>query len=516
MRLPIEKQREVLRLAEDNNLSNRAIGRLAKVSHNTVRTIRDQLKQSGETWENLRELDNKMLVTRLCSETKGAANRKACPLWLDVHEQLRLPDMTLELLWQEFREEEPFGVSYAQFTRLYRNWLSTQKVSMRQVHLPGDKMFVDFCGRTMPITDPLTGTVSFSQVFVAVLGASGYTFATAVASQTTQDWLRCHVRALEFFEGVPKFVVPDNLKAAVLKTTRDQIVLNRAYSELSEHYGITITPARPRKPKDKSLGEIGVQIVQRFVLARLRERTFFSLDELNEQITYWARALNDRVTKTYPKSRMVRFLEIESPALQPLPERAYNYSQWFYHIRVGSNYHVEFNEHHYSVPFHFANQIVDLRVNDEWLDVSFQRQIISTHRVEHSRGVSTLREHLPRNHKHFQDSQPEMLLAWAQSIGSETLFFAKKNLDDRRDFATGLRAVVALRRDVRKGQIEASRLESACAYANSLNILSTERLRSILRNGSDRRPVFKVSTPLIEHSNIRGAKYYSVQGDEPV
>lgn len=320
MRLPIERQREVLRLAADNKLSNRAVGRLAKVSHNTVRTLRDQLKQSGETWESLRPLDNKAFTARLC-DPRGPINRKVCPQWLEVHDQLRLPDMTLELLWQEFREKEPSGVSYAQFTRLYRGWLNTQKVSMRQVHLPGDKMFVDFCGRTMRIKDSVTGAVSTAQIFVATLGASGYIFATAVASQTTQDWLRCHVRALEFFEGVPRFVVPDNLKAAVLKSTRDQLVLNRAYSELSEHYGVTITPARPRKPKDKSLGEIGVQIVQRFILARLRARTFFSLDELNVQIAYWVGVLNDRVTRTYPKSRMVRFLEIESPALQPLPER---------------------------------------------------------------------------------------------------------------------------------------------------------------------------------------------------
>lgn len=266
MKLPVEKQREVLRLVGDESLSNRAIGRLAKVSHNTVLALRDQLKQSGETWESLKILDNKMLTARLHNDVKESVNRKACPRWLHIHEQLQLSDMTLELLWQEYRENEPLGVSYAQFTRLYKAWLNTQKISMRQIHLPGDKMFVDFCGRTMPITDPLTGVVSNAQIFVATLGASGYTFATAVSSQTTPDWLRCHVRAFEFFEGAPKFVVPDNLKAAVLKTTRDQIILNRAYSELSEHYGVTVTPARPRKPKDKSLGEIGVQIVQRSCL----------------------------------------------------------------------------------------------------------------------------------------------------------------------------------------------------------------------------------------------------------
>ncbi|WP_410480347.1 IS21 family transposase [Pseudomonas sp. DCA-1] len=516
MRLPIETLREILRLASESQLPHRAIARLTKVSHNTVRSIRDQLNQCGETWESLRALDNQAFAVRLGIDKRGAARRKVIPQWLEIHEQLRLPDMTLDLLWQEFRENEPEGVSYAQFTRLYRSWLKTQKVSMRQVHLPGDKMFVDFCGRTMPIVDPVQGTTAHAQIFVATLGGSGYLFATAVASQTTQDWLLCHVRAFEFFEGVPRFVVPDNLKAAVLKTTRDQVILNRAYAELSEHYGTMITPARPRKPKDKSLGEIGVQIVQRFVLARLRKQSFFSIEELNEQIDRWMKVLNERVTRTYPKSRLNRFREIDVPALQPLPERRYNYSQWVYHIRVGGDYHVEFNGHNYSVPYHYANQVVDMRVNAEWLEVTFQRQIISTHRIEKDRGVSTLREHLAPNHCQFQDSQPAVLLSWAEGIGPATLYFVQKNLEDRRDFATGLRAIISLRRDVRKEQIPPSRLESACAYANSLNTLSSERLRAILRNDSDLRRPVKVLTPMIEHSNIRGAQYYASQGDEPV
>lgn len=202
--------------------------------------------------------------------------------------------MTLDLLWQEYRLGEPEGLSYPQYTRIYRDWVKRQKLSMRQVHAPGDKCFVDFCGRTMPITNPVTGAVSYAQIFVATMGCSGYLFATAVLSQTVSDWLAAHIRALEFFGGVPRYVVPDNLKAAVIKTTREQVVLNRAYAEFSEHYGFQIFPARPNKPKDKSLGEIGVQIVQRYVLARLRSMTFFSIEELNNKIEYWITELNIR------------------------------------------------------------------------------------------------------------------------------------------------------------------------------------------------------------------------------
>ncbi|WP_339437324.1 MULTISPECIES: IS21 family transposase [unclassified Pseudomonas] len=516
MKLSVDEQREILRIASSSTLSNRAIAQVVQVSHNTVRALRDQLVLSGESWESLKTLDNATFSLRFNYERRAPTLRKVVPQWHEIHEQLRFRDMTLDLLWQEFREKEPDGVSYAQFTRHYRAWVKTQKISMRQVHIPGDKMFVDFCGRTMPITDPDTGEITSCQVFVGALGSSGYLFAIAVASQTTQNWLRCHIEALEHFDGVPRFVVPDNLKAAVIKTTRNCLILNKAYSELSEHYGFTITPSRPRKPKDKSLAEVGVQIVQRFVLARLRNRTFFSLDELNQQITYWMEQLNQRVTRTYPKSRLARFQETDAPALQALPERQYSYSQWVYQVRIGGDYHVEFQGRSYSVPYHHANQLVDLRVNADWLEVTFQRRVISSHRIDTTPGVSTLREHLAPNHHQFQDSQPPALLAWAADIGPETHLYVQRNLEDRRDFATGLRAVTALKRDVRKEQIPHQRLESACAYANSLGIVSSERLRAILRNGSDLRRPPMITTPTIEHSNIRGATYYAAQEEKPV
>jgi len=516
MKLPIDTQRKILRLVSGSPLSNRAIAQVVQVSHNTVRALRDQLALSGETWDSLKGLDNNAFAAHLNYARPTVSQRKAVPQWIEIHEQLRQRDMTLELLWQEFREGEPSGVSYAQFTRYYRAWLKTQKVSMRQLHIPGDKVFVDFCGRTMPLTDAATGEIVKAQVFVATQGSSGYLFAVAVASQTTQDWLHCHIQALENFGGVPRFIIPDNLKAAVLKTTRTHLYLNQAYSELAEHYGFTILPARPRKPKDKSLAEVGVQIVQRWVLARLRHRSFFSLDELNAQIAYWMVQLNERVTRTYPKSRMARFQEADVPAMRQLPETRYSYSQWVYQVRVGADYHVEYKGRHYSVPYQYANQLIDLRGDNRHLEVVFQRRVITTHCIEAASGVSTLPEHMPFSHRGFQDSQPEALLAWAEAIGSATHDFVQRNLEQRRGFAAGLRAVAAFKRDVRKEQIQHARVESACKYVLGLGILSCDRLRAVLRNGADLKSPPTITSPAIEHSNIRGASYYAAQEGENV
>ena len=252
MRLTIEQLRQAVRHACNPSLSHRAVARLAGISPNTVRGLRDRLSQREEDWEQLRKLEDAALQARFSARTEGSS-RRAVPNWASIHEQLQQRDVTLDLLWQEFRVGEPDSVSYAQFTRLYRAWRNQQKISMRQIHKPGDKLFVDFCGRTMPIVNRDTGEVSKAQVFVGTLGASGYLFATAVASQTIADWLHCHRLALEHLGGVPRYAVPDNLKAAVLKSGKDNIQLNPAYQEFAEHYGFSIHPARPRRPQDKSL-----------------------------------------------------------------------------------------------------------------------------------------------------------------------------------------------------------------------------------------------------------------------
>ena len=261
------------------------------------------------------------------------------------------------------------------------------------------------------------------------------------------------------------------------------------------------------------MAEIGVQIVQRWVLARLRHHTFFSLAELNERLDYWMGRLNERTTRTYPKSRLVRFQELDAPELQDLPAEPYAYSQWRYQIRVASDYHLEHNGHHYSVPFQYIHLLVDIRVNSDRLMVFHQRRQIASHALAQGVGVTTVPEHLPPQHRHQRDTQPEALLAWAESIGPATHAYARRNLEGRPDFANGLKAVIALQRDTRKEQLH-DRLESACAYALELNCLGYGRLRSILRSGADRTRPAAADSPVIEHANLRGATYYITQSGE--
>lgn len=314
MKLPIETLRQVLRLACDMHYSNRAVGRLSGVVPNTVRAVRDLLRLGQYGWDDLKDLDNDGLRQALFGSEQQPPSRKPQPDWLMVHAELQKRDVTLELLWDEYRAVTPDGISYAQFTRSYRKWRKGCKLSLRYVYHSGEMLFVDFCGKTMPIRNRDTGEVRKVQIFVGTLGASGYLFATAVETQTIEDWLKAHVRMLEHIDGVPRFIVPDNLKSAVTKHTRSAIVLNPAYQELAEHYGFVILPARPRQPKDKALAEVGVQIVQRWVLARLRHQVFFSLDELNHALDYWMRQLNHKTTRTYPQSRMSRLAELDTPA----------------------------------------------------------------------------------------------------------------------------------------------------------------------------------------------------------
>lgn len=509
MKLSMDTLRQVIRLACDTQHSHRAVGRLAGVAANTVKAVRDLLRLGQHRWDDLKDLDDDGLRRALFGQDIVPPSRKPLPDWPTVHAELQKRDVTLELLWEEYRDMTPDGVSYAQFTRLYRQWRKRCKLSLRYVHRPGEMLFVDFCGKTMPIRDRETGEIRMAQVFVGTLGASGYLYAIAVATQTIEDWLKAHIRMLEHIGGVPRFIVPDNLKSAVTKHTRSEILLNPAYQELAEHYGFVILPARPRQPKDKALAEVGVQIVQRWVLARLRHQTFFSLDELNHALAFWMEQLNGKTTRTYPQNRVTRLEELDSPALQALREDRYPYSQWQYRVRVDERYHVRFDKHYYSVPYTLAHQLVDVRASEEQLDIYSQRRRVASHPLQHGPGITTNPAHQPPHHRHHVSDSPDSLRSWAQDIGPATLQFVQRNLEERRDFANGLKGIRALRRDVRREAWQ-DRLEQACAYAVARNILTYDRLRSILVHESYlRQPPAAPATP--HHDNLRGAAYYSQQ-----
>ncbi|MDT4289551.1 IS21 family transposase [Methylomonas sp. MO1] len=514
MKISITTLRQVIRLLADPDLSMRSIGISCRISPNTVRAVRVVLLGKQLTWADLHALDDGKLYQALFGDKKSGDSRKPVPDWIQVHSEMYKRDMTLQLLWEEYRQCNPEGFSYEQYCRRYRAWKRSCKISLRQIYFPGEYIFVDFCGRTMPIRNAETGEVWFAHVFVGALGASGYLFAIAVASQKIADWLKAHALMLAHLGGVPRYIVPDNLKSAVLQNNKQGLLLNSAYQEFAEHYDFIVMPARPRKPKDKSLGEIGVQIVQRWVLARLRDQVFFSLNELNTAISYWMEKLNERTTRTYPTSRLQRFLDLDAPALKGLREDPYPYSQWRYQVRVDESYHVEYEQHYYSVLYTYAHQQVDIRANDEFLHVYYQRRLIASHTRKFGPGRTTLDEHMPPNHRLFREGTLEGLQTWAQSLGPSTVTFLQRSLEDKRYFASRLKAAQLLRRDAQKDHWQ-ERIESACTHALRLNCLGFDRLRGIISTNADSRQSKVPAVKVIEHENLRGADYFTTTSEAP-
>lgn len=514
MKIPVAKQRQIARLLEQHSWSNRTVAAHIQVSHNTVRIIRDQLLILNLTWADLAPLDDEAFTARLGTSSKISSNRKPLPDWEYIHLELSRPDVTLELLWQEYRQVYPDGVSYPQLTRLYKGWVNKRRVSMRQVYLAGDVMFVDFCGRTMSITNPDTGEVRWVQVFVAVMGASSRIFAYSVESQTIADWIECHIRAFEYYGGVPFRVVPDNLKSAVLKHGRDKITTNLVYADLAEHYNFAIAPARPHEPQDKALVEVSVQIVQRGVLAPLRNHRFFSIHELNAEIGRRVASINDRISHKFPISRMERFTRVEAAALRPLPVLPYEVCSWQYKVRVNEFYLIAWDGNHYSVPFLYAHQLVDIRASTQTVEVLYQRQRIASHERSYEVGKTfTLEAHMPANHQHQHDNDPERLLLWAKQAGPATFDYVQAHLTDVRAYANGLKTVRYLRGWAREPE-NRQRLEGICQYALSIKANGLTRLKSIITHGAEQRvrPISNPPNPLI-HKNLRGPAYFAAKGE---
>jgi transposase len=413
------------------------------------------------------------------------------------------------LLWEEYRAahgEQAYG--YARFCALYRQWACTQALSMRQVHIAGEKLFVDYAGPTVEVLDDSTGEIRTAQIFVAVLGASNYTYVEATWSQSLPDWIGAHTRAFAFFGGVPRIVVPDNLKSAVSQPCRYEPTLSRSYQEMAEHYGIAIIPARPHKPKDKAKVEVGVQIVERWVLAKLRHRQFTTLSELNQTIAELTQQLNAKPFKRLPGSRASQFAELDQPALQPLPADAYTFAQWKA-ARVNIDYHVELDGHYYSVPYRHARQTVEIRYTVTMVEIFHERQRIASHARRYRKGAhTTLGEHMPKAHRAQQDWTPGRLLNWGQSIGPQTVAVVRWQLECKPHPEMGYRACLGLLSLAKR--YGKDRLEAACERAWRIGSPTRKSVISILQKGLDQQPLLPLDARPAPpaHGNIRGADYY--------
>jgi transposase len=417
---------------------------------------------------------------------QGADKERVVPDWREVHTQLKHKGVTLQLLWQEYRRLHTNGYGYSYFCERYAAWEHTAEPVLLQVHKAGDKLFVDYAGLTMPITDPKTGEITQVQIFVAALGASNYTFAEATLSQSLPDWIGSHVRCFAFLGGVPRLVVPDNLKSGVTSPCRYEPDINPTYLKLATHYGVAVVPARVRKPRDKAKVENAVQQVERRVLAPLRNHTFHTLKELNTALLPLLRALNTEVTKSLGSSRQLLFETLDKPALRPLPPHPFGEGHWS-KARVNLDYHVTVDYHRYSVSYQHIGRTLDIHLTDTTVEVFLQEERLTSHKRSFVRhGFTTLPEHMPPAHRHTQWRQHEFL-AQAQKHGEATKQLVAHILTSRPVPEQAYRACLGI---LRLGDKYGSlRLEAAATRALTSEIATYKSVAALLKNGLDTLPV---------------------------
>ncbi len=508
-RLSMRKIREVLRLKWGHNLSIRKIAQSCGISRPGVDEYLRRAKNAGLTWPLPDDLDDDRLERLLfpAASTLEAKDRHI-PDWVEVNLELKGKGVTLFLLWQEYRLNHPQGYQYSWFCDRYRQWQGKRDLVMRQNHRAGEKLFVDYAGQTAPVVDPGTGEIREAQIFVSVLGASNYTYAEATWTQGLPDWIGSHQRAFQYIGGVPEIVVPDNLRSGVSKAHRYEPDINPTYQEMASHYGMAVIPARVRRPKDKSKAEIGVQVVERWILAALRHRTFFSLAELNRAIKELLEKLNTRPFKKLPGSRQELFQSLDAPALRPLPTTPYTYAEWK-KVRVHIDYHVEIDGHYYSVPYQLVKLQLDARLTAYTIECFHKGKRVTSHPRSWNKGRhTTVVEHMPESHRKYGDWSPQRLIRWAEKIGASTAKVITAILSSRRHPQQGYRSCLGVLR-LGKSYGE-QRLEAACQRALLLGTNRYKSIESILKHGLDGKPLPEQQELALseDHDNIRGPSYY--------
>lgn len=510
-RLTVRKIKEVLRLKWECQISERSIARSCRISRSTVSEYLKRAEAAGLEWPLSEEITDNQLYERLFPRTIQL-NPKAAyvPDWQAVHLELRKKGVTLRLLWMEYLESYPQGYGYSQFCQLYRNWSGKFKPTMRLNHKAGEKLFVDYAGQTISVIDPKTGEIQEAEIFVAVLGASSYTYAEAQWHQDLSNWIGGHVRAYDFLGGVTEVVVPDNLRAAVNHPSRYDPEINQTYQEMAEHYGVAVIPARVARPRDKSKAEVGVQNVERWILARLRNQRFFSLFELNKAIRELLKDLNNRKMEHLGKSRKELFDLVDKPALKPLPVTPYEFALWK-KAKISIDYHVEYDDVYYSVPCHLYPSEVLIRSTERAIEIYHNGQRVALHPRSHEQGRHfTIKEHMPSDHRFYSEWSPERFIRWAEKIGPETTKVVQMELGSRQHPEQAFRACLGILGFARKYSVK--RLESACHYAVANEIHSYKGIKNILVNHldqlSDSEEISQLSL-MPSHANVRGKDYYN-------
>lgn len=506
-RLSMRKIKEVLRLRWEAELSQREIGLSCRLGRSTVRDYLLRADAAGLSWPLPEEMDEEALERVLFPPTAPSVVRRPLPQWPVIHQELRRKGMTLGLLWQEYREAYPDGYGYSQFCALYHQWAKALEPVLRQHYVAGEKLLVDYAGQTVPVVDRQTGEVREAQIFVAVLGASNFTYVEATWTQGLPDWIGSHRRCFEYLGGVPALIIPDNIKSGVTSPCFYDPDLNRTYQKLAEHYGAAVVPTRIRRPRDKAKAEAGVQGAERWILARLRHRRFFSLGELNEALRELLAQYNRRPFQKLEGCRESLFLALDRPALRPLPTHPYEYAQWK-KARVNIDYHVEVDRHWYSVPHALIRQQVEVRLSAHTVEILHKGKRVASHLRSFQPGRhTTVLEHMPRHHREYVQWSPQRLLRWAEQTGPAAAQVVEQILASRPHPVQGYRAGLGV---LRLGkQHGPQRLEAACVRALALNALSYKSIKSILALGLENQPLPTTTAHApIQHAHIRGAHYY--------
>jgi transposase len=506
-RMSMRKIREVLRL-DAQGLSSRRIGKSLGVSHVTVRGYLARAERAGVDHAAAAAWDDAELGARLFPAAPPSGTLRPLPEWSHIQKELRRSGVTLQLLWLEYKADHPDGYQYTQFVARFRAWQQTRDPVLRQEHKAGEKVFVDYAGQTVPVVDPATGEIREAQLFVAALGASHYLFAEATWTQSLADWTASHARMYAFYGGVPSLTIPDNLKAGVKYACYYEPELNPTYLELARHYGTTVLPTRVSKPRDKAKVETAVQMAERWILAPLRNHTFTSLHELNEEIARLLEELNRRPFQKMEGNRRELFEQVERPALLPLPATPYTFAEWK-KARVHIDYHVEVERHYYSVPHPLIRQTVEVRLTATTVEILHRGRRVAAHVRSHcTGGYTTLPAHRPKSHQKHLDWSPERLVRWGEESGPSTGRLVQQILERRPHPEQGYRACLGL---LRLGkQYTAERLEAACFRALRSGAVSYRSVKSILEHGLDRLPLEDAAELHLpeRHENVRGADYY--------
>jgi len=508
--------REVLRLRYECGLKQRLISASVGISKGSVSDYLARANAAGLTWAEASVLDEDEVERRLFAQIGHNEPPTRVPIDFDwVHREMRRTGVTLQLLWVEYRDAAARGhggraYQYSQFCDLYADFRAKVEVSMRQVHRAGEKAFLDYSGKKPTIVAPATGEVIEVELFVMVLGASNYTYAEATRTQQTADFIGSTVRGLEYFGRVPLILVPDQLRSAVTGPDRYDPEINATYAEMARHYGVAIVPARPRKPKDKSKVEAGVLLAQRWVLACLRNRRFFSLEELNAAIAELLERLNRRPFQKLGGCRRSAFESIDRPAMRALPPSRYEVAYWK-NARVNIDYHVMYDDRPYSVPYTMVGARVQVRATVSTVEILQKgRRVIAHRRCWGPKGTATtLEEHRPKSHRDYGAWPPSRVVSWAETIGPSAAALVTHILETYPHPEDGYRKCMALIRTGKK--YGPSRVDAACRRALAIGSPNRKSVEMILKRGLEQAPV---PTPteepqlLLHHENVRGSAFF--------